>query len=74
MNNLIYIILFLSKNLKDSLIKIFKTQEYKNELMEKYLEKNLKLWERNFDKKSKKNFNYRFCINNRIHSFNVNYW
>jgi len=54
MNNLIYIILFLSKNLKDSLIKIFKTQEYKNELMEKYLEKNLKLWERNFDKKSKK--------------------
>ena len=54
MNNLIYIILFLSKNLKDSLIKIFKTQEYKNELMEKYLEKNLKLWERNFDKKPKK--------------------
>ena len=56
MNNLIYIILFLSKNLKDSLIKIFKTQEYKNELMEKYLEKNLKLWERNFDKKPKKKF------------------
>ena len=56
MNNLIYIILFLSKNLKVSLIKIFKTQENKNKLIEKYLEKNLKLWERNFDKKSKKKF------------------
>ena len=56
MNNLIYIILFLSKNLKDSLIKVFRSQEYKNDSMEKYLEKNHQLWERNFDRRSKRKF------------------
>lgn len=54
MNNFIYFVLFVSKNLKDSLIKILNTQNYNNNLMEEYLKKNSKLWENNFNQKPNK--------------------
>ena len=54
MYNFIYIILFLSKNAKDSLIKIFNTKNYDNQLMDGYLKKNQILWKNNLNKKFNK--------------------
>jgi len=54
MYNFIYIILFLSKNAKDFLVKIFNTKNYDNQLMEGYLKKNQNLWKYDLNKKLNK--------------------
>ena len=54
MYNFIYIILFLLKNAKDFLVKIFNTKNYDNQLMEGYLKKNQNLWKYDLNKKLNK--------------------
>ena len=54
MYNFIYIILFLSKNAKDFLVKIFNTKNYDNQLMEGYLKKNQNLKKYDLNKKLNK--------------------